>query len=778
MLTSFAEVGRRRLWPAALLLAALAPLAAPAQINDLTYASKLNRQEIAIKVYLPPGYERGTERYPVVYNLHGGGGSPARQWDRTRATLTAAMEGRLVRPMIYVFVNGLGNTEFVNTADGKLIERSIIEELIPFIDAKYRTVAAKRGRAIDGFSMGGFGALSVALRNPETFAAVVSYGAALTIKGTGRNYRGPEHFAEHDPWSLVRAKADAVRRGLRVRMVCGESDGLFASNVKFKELLDSLKIPVEFVPVAGVAHCTQCLYEEAGVESLKFIEESFARAARGVPADAPGARPKTLARKSGARAAAAGEPAPFRPSGPLPRLGVSENKRFLVTADGRPFFWLGDTAWLLFQKLDREEVDKYFEDRAAKQFSVVLAHVLPWQHGETNVYGEAAFVGKDFTKPNEKYWKQADYVIDQAAAKGLYLAMLPMWARNYVERKGEPSLIDARAAYVYGKFLGARYGGKSHVVWLLGGDALPKHHDVYDALAKGVTDGAGGDAGKVLMSYHPPGGTYRPPATSSGEFYHDRPWLDFNLIQSGHEVWRFNYEAIAADYARVPAKPTAEGEPNYEDHPVRHDKKNGVFNDWHVRLKAYWSVFAGGFGFTYGANGVWQMDKAGEPPFLATHANLTWDQALDLPGARQVKHLRRLIESRPFLTRVPDDGTVLSSPPGEKAARVQVTRGRDRTWAMYYVSDGHAVTPNLANLKGPQFKAWWFSPRDGRTYDSAGRPTDQPFASLSNAEKGIVLDPPGEPQEGNDWVLVLDNAATGYPPPGSPRQSRRANDKR
>lgn len=745
------------------LLAACASLAAPAQIRDLTYHSKLNNQDIPIKVYTPPGYAQSKERYPVVYNLHGGGGSPERQWDRTRTTLTRAMEQKLVRPLIYVYVNGLGNTEFVNTADGKLIERSIVAELLPFIDANYRTIAAKAGRAIDGFSMGGFGALSVALRHPELFSAVVSYGAALVITAQGKNYRSPEHFAEHDPWSVVRAKQDAVRRGVRVRMVCGDSDGLYDSNVKFKALLDELKIPVDWVSVPGVAHCTQCLYEETGVASLKFIAESFAIAAQGGSLNVPAQRATVAARP----AQVSGEPAPFRPSGKLPALKVSDNGRFLVTADGRPFFWLADTAWMLFPRLDRDEVDKYFEDRAAKQFSVVLAHILPWEHGGTNVYGEAAFIERDFTKPNEKYWRQADYIVDQAAAKALHLGLLPVWARNYIDRKNEPSLLDASSAYAYGKFLGKRYKNRAPIIWILGGDVAPKRHDVYDALAKGITDGAGGgDADKVLMSYHPPGGTYRPPATSSGEFYHDRPWLDFNLIQSGHEVWRFNYQAIAADYARTPTKPTAEGEPNYEDHPIRHDQKNGVFNDWHVRMKAYWSVFAGGFGFTYGGNGIWQMDKTGEPPLQATHAHLSWDKALDLPGATQLKYLRGLIEARPFLSRVPDDGTALSSPAGEQGERVQVTRGQDRSWAMYYVTSGQPLTPNLLDLKGPKINAWWFNPRDGQTYDNAGQPTAGPFGQFDNTVKKLVFDPPGRPGAGNDWVLVLDQASRAYPAPG------------
>ncbi len=733
-------------------------------VEDRPYPSRLLGRDVTVKVYTPPGYAGGTDRYPVVYNLHGGGGSPARQWDRTRQTLTDAMEHRRAKPVIYVFVDGLGNTEFVNTADGKPIERSIVEELIPFIDKTYRTIAAKEGRAIDGFSMGGFGCLSVAFRNPDTFCAVVSYGAALTITAKGRNYKSPEHFAEHDPFALARAKTDAVRKGVRVRMVCGDADGLYGSNVKFKDLLGELKIPVDWVPVPGVAHNTKGLYEEVGLESLLFLEESFAIAAKGGPMDVPVNRAAPVrGRVGGTRVG--DEPAPFRPSGPLPRLKASDDGHHLVTADGKPFFLLADTAWLLVQNLDREGVDKYLEDRAAKQFSAVLTHIAPWRPGNTNAAGDTAFAGGDWARPVEAYWRHVDHVVGQAAAKGLYVGVLPLWTRNYINLVGKPDaapLIDAKQAHAYGVFLGKRYGAKPHVIWVLGGDAAPKHEDTHDALAKGITDGAGADGPRLLMTYHPKG----TPDTSA-TWFHDRDWLDFNMLQSSHALWKANDAEVAKDYARRPAKPVLEGEPCYENHPIAHKPENGHFTAWHVRTRAYWSVFAGGCGFTYGGNGVWQMDRDGKPPHRATHFTHTWDKALDLPGAGQMRHLRALVESRPFLSRVPDDGSVLAGPAGEKEAHVQVTRGADRSWAMLYLTTGRPVTIHPANLKGATLAAWWFNPRDGKTYDAAGKPSAEPFERFANAAKEKAFAPPGKPGEDNDWVLVIDDASKKYPAPGA-----------
>jgi len=246
--------------------------------RDLTYWSESNRRNIWIKVYTPPGYDAGSERYPVVYNLHGaGGGSPQRQWKRAGATLKDAIENSKVRPLVYVFVNGMGDTFFLDYEDGSVkAETAIVSELIPFIDGRYRTIASAGGRAIDGFSMGGGGAMRIALRHPELFSSVVSYGGALIRADPRRpnqsRFGSEEYVARNNPWALIEANANRVRERLRIRMVCGDQDGLFQANVEFKDLAAKLKIPVEWVAVAGVAHDTRGLYVRVGLESVQFIE--------------------------------------------------------------------------------------------------------------------------------------------------------------------------------------------------------------------------------------------------------------------------------------------------------------------------------------------------------------------------------------------------------------------------------------------------------------------------------------------------------------------------
>lgn len=115
---------------------------------------------------------------------------------------------------------------------------------------------------------------------------------------------------------------------------------------------------------------------------------------------------------------------------PLPALKVSENHRYLVTDKGEPFFWLGDTAWELFHRLNREEAELYLKNRAERRYTVIQAVVLAELDGlrDPNAYGQLPLAVKnDPTKPNEDYFQHVDWIVAKANALGLYVAMLPTW---------------------------------------------------------------------------------------------------------------------------------------------------------------------------------------------------------------------------------------------------------------------------------------------------------------------------------------------------------------
>ena len=440
----------------------------------------------------------------------------------------------------------------------------------------------------------------------------------------------------------------------------------------------------------------------------------------------------------------------------LPRLRVSDNKRFLVTADGRPFFWLGDTAWELFHRATREEAERYLQNRAKLRFTIIQAVALAEFDGLTvpNPYGEIPLRDQDPTQPNDAYFVHVDWIVRRANALGLYIGFLPTWGDKWNKKWGVgPEIFTPANAERYGEWLGRRYRDAG-IVWILGGDRpveTEAHREIIRAMAKGLR---AGDGGAHLMTFHPTGGQ-----TSSTPF-HDDAWLDFNMRQNGH-ITEFTgrYEHTRADYDRTPIKPVVDGEPIYEDHPVSFDaKKLGHSVSADVRRPLYWDLFLGAFGHTYGHHSVWQMWTAARNP--VNNPLLPWTEAIDQPGARQMQHGRALVESRPFLTRIPADdvivtGRVPTSVPGSGRYRFVATRDSDRTYAMVYAPVGRPFSVHMNAVAAKAVKAWWFNPRDGSAQPAGTYP--------ASGEREFV---PPDRGELLDWVLVLDDAAKGYPPPG------------
>lgn len=422
----------------------------------------------------------------------------------------------------------------------------------------------------------------------------------------------------------------------------------------------------------------------------------------------------------------------------LPALRVSENGRFLINEDGAPFFYLADTAWTIVNQTNADQVDIYLQNRARKRFTVIQFVAAMNLH--------TAFVNGEIRSPIDSYWWKVDSIINKAEALGLYLGLVPVWGDAVTS--GQVTIANA---YAYGEFLGARY--RTHpIVWILGGDkGAGGYEDVWRALAKGLAIGVAGteDYSAVLMSYHP---TFR---QSSSEWFHGDAWLGFNMIQSGHCQDHVNYKAIQADYMLRPVKPTMEGEAVYENIPDCLTRGKPKATDHDVRRAAYRSVFAGGHGFTYGANEVYGFWDRGETGFgYATWgADTPWRQALDLPGAFQMRYLRSLMESRPYLVRIPDQSLVgFQDSINERA---QATRAADGSYAFIYVSDGEPVSVDMTKISGEHVQGWWYNPKEG-TSRSVGVFPNSGIRTFFPLMSGV----------GSDWVLVLDDASREFAPPG------------
>jgi hypothetical protein len=138
---------------------------------------------------------------------------------------------------------------------------------------------------------------------------------------------------------------------------------------------------------------------------------------------------------------------------------------------------------------------------------------------------------------------------------------------------------------------------------------------------------------------------------------------------------------------------------------------------------------------------------------------MPWYEAMEQPGAGQMQFGRRLIESRPIVTRIPDDSLISdgipTSIPGAGTRRFVATRDVERTYAMVYAPVGRAFKVHLDKIAGTTVKAWWFNPRDGSAKE---------IGTFEN--KGEVGFIPPDKGELLDWVLVIDDASRNYPPPG------------
>jgi hypothetical protein len=436
----------------------------------------------------------------------------------------------------------------------------------------------------------------------------------------------------------------------------------------------------------------------------------------------------------------------------LPLLKISPNKRAFVTGNNDPFFWLGDTGWLLFVKLKREEAIQYLDDRKQKGFNVIQVMLVHDIKLGANAYGDSALYNGDVATPkttpgnsfsNEAeydFWDHVDYIIAEAAKRGIYMAMVPVWGGNI-------QYINEAQAKTYATFLAKRYKNTSNIIWFNGGDIKGS-----DALSVWNTIGNTlNDLDKNhLIGFHPRG------RNSSSVWFHNEPWLDFNMFQSGHrsyaqdtsanetlhygeDNWRYAQE----DYALKPTKPTFDGEPSYEDIPYGlHDSTATYWQDYEIRRYAYWSVFAGSCGFTYGHNSIMQFYTPGDAG-ISFFPKIKWQEALDAPGAKQMQWIKKLILSKSYFDRVPDQSMVAAN--GERYDRVLATRGVN--YAFFYTYNGRDFEVVLGKIKGKQVSAYWFSPKDG---------TKQYIGKFAN--KGTrQFNPPGEKKEGNDWVLVLEN---------------------
>jgi hypothetical protein len=439
---------------------------------------------------------------------------------------------------------------------------------------------------------------------------------------------------------------------------------------------------------------------------------------------------RTLTRVALASLALAASPALLPAQDAAIPLRIGPGGRYLVDRRGVPFLIHGDTPWSLTHNLTFEEAVRYMTTRRAQGFNTLMVSVpdaYDPDGGKTyppDRYGQQPFAGDDITQPNEAYWAHVDRVFQEAERRGFLLLVTPAYLGadkdGYVEllRKAGPPRCRE-----YGLWIGKRYRGLSNILWVHGGDRNP--WDVRDevrALAQAIRE----VDDQHLHTAHWTNGT------AAFDYFGDEGWLDLNSSYTyGPVAWR-----ILADREGQPPRPTFLIETHYEN-----DFGGRSADD--VRAYPYRALLSGAAGHLFGNRPLWFCGRG-------------WEQALDSPGARSMAHVLALFRSRPWYELEPDrKHQLVVEGHWESGADdgVQTAVTRDRSTLMAYLPAGRgAVRVDLEPFPARRLQGHWFDPRTGEATPIETFPR--------GGSRAFTV--PGE----GDWVLVLDDEAKRYGPPG------------
>ncbi|MGN7312774.1 apiosidase-like domain-containing protein [Alkalicoccobacillus gibsonii] len=428
---------------------------------------------------------------------------------------------------------------------------------------------------------------------------------------------------------------------------------------------------------------------------------------------------------------------------------MHSNQTYLVNGD-EPFFWLGDTAWTLFQRLSIHHAKTYLMNRKEKGFNVIQSILINVAHKNDPVSHqqiENEDLLKTIAPENSQYWDRIVELVDFAAEHGMYFALLPVWGK--VAKKG---FLHARNVEAYADFLAETFKDKPNILWLLGGDTRgdldPELWDVFGQKLKvSMPD--------MLVGYHPFG------RTSSSYWFHDKDWLDFNMFQSGHrrydqpalqswddayaqEPWygEDNWQYVLHDLAQTPTKPVIDGEPSYEQIPQGlHDSSEPYWQAHHVRRYAYWSVLSGAFGHTYGHNAIFQFNGSGYGSEYGV--NMTWAEALHASGGSQMQYLKELMLEIRFQECERMQSILYPEEALEPKEDKILAFGSDQHVVVYtYSGKNFSLYNPDANAN---YKAYWIDPVNG----------SRSYTGLYSLNEAVSFQPPSKDTDFTDWVLLL-----------------------
>ena len=407
-------------------------------------------------------------------------------------------------------------------------------------------------------------------------------------------------------------------------------------------------------------------------------------------------------------------------------------QRYLRDATGQPFLIHGDTAWSLIAQLTREKAERYLSDRQKRGFNAILVNLLEHRftsYPQANAYRQPAFLkAGDFATPNKDYFSHADWVLRQAAQRGILVLLAPAYVgysggdQGWYEKMVANGPDKLRA---YGRYLGQRYREFQNILWVHGGDWNPPRRDLVQAIADGIRE----HDTRALHTGH------CAPETAAIEYWTREPWLQVNNVYTYNSV----YPAAIKQYINPRQLPFFLIESAYENEHHAGELR--------IRVQAYQALLSGACGHVFGNNPIWHFDGPGLFP-----APTSWEAALASRGAESMTHLRALFATVPWWRLVPDTrATLLTAGVGTGQDRAAAALTDDGSVALAYLPSPRPVRIDLKQLRGRTATIRWFNPATGH-YALA----DGGNVPLTDAQ--LFVPPPSDDSAGKDWVLVLQAA--------------------
>ncbi len=445
------------------------------------------------------------------------------------------------------------------------------------------------------------------------------------------------------------------------------------------------------------------------------------------------------------------EVAPYDGDNPLFKhgpIGVAADKRHLQYADGTPFFWLGDTWWMGLSKRLHwpEDFQQLTADRKQKGFNVVqiVAGLYPdMPPFDPRGENEAGCPWeKDYARIRPEYFDMADrrlrYLVDQGVSPcivGAWGYFLP-W-------------LGPDKAKAHWRYLIARYGAWP-VVWCAAGEGnlpyyLTKGFPFDDRQqAKGWSDVMRSiratDPWRRLLTVHPTAIQYY----TARHVTDDAALLDFDMLQTPHgqgEAAPVAVQAVRASYAAQPTMPVIDGEASYEK------LGDSLPTEW-TRAMFWLCMTNGAAGHTYGANGIWQVNRRGDPhgnsPHGGNYGKISWDEAMQLPGSAQVAGGKKLFESLPWTKLRPrPDAVHWAASDKPPPVGPQALADGDRLMLIYALRPLPVAITGLKS--GGKYSLTLFDPVTG---EKSAAP-----AVTADAHGALHLE---TPKTDHDWVAFLE----------------------